>query len=126
MFIICAEGLSALFKQTELRGEIHGRRSLSVSHFLFADNSFFFFRANDRECLKVKHIFDSYERASDQAINLQKLGIFFSSNTPSNRKQVIMDTLSIHTPLNHNKYLGLRSLIGKNKWQIFSFLKDRL
>lgn len=36
-----------------------------------------------------------------------------------------MDTLSIHTPLNH-KYLGLRSLIGKNKWQIFSFLKDRL
>lgn len=118
--------MSALFKRTELRGEIHGRRSLSVSHFLFADNSFFFFRANDRECLKVKHIFDSYERASDQAINLQKLGIFFSSNTPSNRKQVIMDTLSVHTPLNHNKYLGLRSLIGKNKWQIFSFLKDRL
>ncbi|KAJ9180761.1 hypothetical protein P3X46_008970 [Hevea brasiliensis] len=79
-----------------------------------------------RECSNAKHILASYERASIQAINFQNLGIFFNTNVPSLVKVNISKLLSVHTPLNHGRFLGLPFLIGENKKQIFSFLKDRL
>lgn len=46
LFILCAKGLSALIKQAESRGIIHGveicRRPPIISHLLFADDSFLF------------------------------------------------------------------------------------
>jgi hypothetical protein len=50
LFIICAEGMTALTKQSERKGLLHGikvcRRAPSISHLLFADDSLLFFRAN--------------------------------------------------------------------------------
>jgi hypothetical protein len=47
LFIICAEGLSALIRQAEARGDIHGtkicRNAPIISHLLFADDCFLFF-----------------------------------------------------------------------------------
>ena len=49
LFIICAEGLSALHRQAESSGLINGskvcRGALSISHLLFADDSFLFFKS---------------------------------------------------------------------------------
>jgi hypothetical protein len=49
LFIICAEGLSALIRQAENRGELHGikicRKAPIISHLLFADDCFLFFKA---------------------------------------------------------------------------------
>jgi hypothetical protein len=49
LFIICAEGLSALIKQTEARGDIHGvkicRNAPIITHLLFANDCFLFLRA---------------------------------------------------------------------------------
>ena len=46
LFIICAEGLSAVIKQAEARGDYHGCRisigAPSLSHLLFIDDCFFF------------------------------------------------------------------------------------
>lgn len=53
LFIICAEGLTSLIKQAARRGFIHGvqvcRRPPIISHLLFADDSFLFFRAMKRK-----------------------------------------------------------------------------
>jgi hypothetical protein len=43
-----------------------------VHHLLFADDSFLFGEATERECLRIRHILNIYERASGQKINLQK------------------------------------------------------
>lgn len=49
-----------------------------MSHRLFVDDSFFFFRPNVDECRAVKHILQIYEDAFGQAINFHKSHIFFS------------------------------------------------
>ena len=49
LFIICAEGLSALLRQAESSGLINGskvcRGASSISHLFFADDSFLFFKS---------------------------------------------------------------------------------
>jgi hypothetical protein len=45
LFIMCAEGLTALIRHAEARGDIHGvkicRNAPIISHLLFADDCFF-------------------------------------------------------------------------------------
>ena len=52
LFIICAESLTALVRNYKSRGLIHGCKvAISapiISHLFFADDSFFFFKANMR------------------------------------------------------------------------------
>jgi len=85
LFIICAEGLSALLKRAEAKGDIHGikvcRGAPLLTHLLFADDCFLFCRATIRESTKIKEILQAYEAVSGQAINFQKSEIFFSKNT---------------------------------------------
>ena len=54
---------------------LHGckvsKRAPSVSHLLFADDSFFFFQTSVPECEVMNDILACYERDSDQAVNLQ-------------------------------------------------------
>jgi hypothetical protein len=68
LFILCAEGLTSLIKKYEGRGDIHGvkvcRGAPSLSHLLFADDCFLFFRADAREAHCMKQILNDYERAS--------------------------------------------------------------
>ena len=77
LFIFCAEGLSALISDAERRGVITGTRictnAPTISHLLFADDCFLFFRASEQEASVIKNILTTYEAASDQAINLQKI-----------------------------------------------------
>ena len=68
LFIICAEGLSSLFKRQEMSGLLHkvrvARSAPIISHLFFADDSFFFFRATHNEALLVKHMLPLYSKAS--------------------------------------------------------------
>ena len=63
----------------------------------------------------MRDIFTNFERASGQAINLQKSGIFFSKNTHSRVKETISSILQIHTPLNTGRALTRASLPYRQK-----------
>lgn len=52
--------------------------ALVVSHMLFADDSFFFFRADIDESRTMLRVFDTYAETSGKSINYGKSGIFFS------------------------------------------------
>jgi len=82
LFIICAEGLSSLIRDAESRGVHTGtkicRQAPSVSHFLFADDCFIFFKADDNKANVMKNILSTYETTSGQAINLPKSEIYCS------------------------------------------------
>ncbi|KAJ8763443.1 hypothetical protein K2173_002326 [Erythroxylum novogranatense] len=130
LFLIVAEGLSLLLKDGERRGVIHGCRArlgcLRISHLFFADHSLLFFNGTVSEATQVKHILGIYEAASGQSINYGKSGILFSLCIALDVKQAISTLLGVHLPLGQSHYLGLPSLLGRSKKQIFSFLKDRI
>ena len=124
------KGLSPLIEAAENRGEIHGckvsRCVPSISHLLFADDSFLFFRVTRDESSTINRVLLNYELISGQAINFQKPGIFFSPNVDSSVKNTISAMLGVSSSIDTGRYLGLPSLIGISKRKIFSFLKDRL
>ena len=58
LFILCVEGFSSSLHALERQGLIHrckmAKGALIISHLLFVDDSFLFFRANLQECHQVK------------------------------------------------------------------------
>jgi hypothetical protein len=97
-----------------------------ISHLLFANGCFLFFRACEHEAVCMKNILATYEEASGQTINLQKSELFCSRNTPDNLKNLIATTLGVRQVLGTCKYLGLPSMIGRSKHATFKFIKDRI
>jgi hypothetical protein len=85
-----------------------------------------FFRAVEREAHCLKRILNSYEQASGQAISYTKSEVYFSRNTPANIKENISTILGVTEVIGTGKYLGMPSMIGRNKKAIFSYLKDRM
>ena len=130
LFILCAEGLSGLIKRAESRGLINGciihQGAPTISPLLFTNDNWYIFKASRQECSVMNSILHQYSYGISQAINRQKLGIFFSSNVSNNVRHDIIQDLSVFAPLNTGRYLGFPSLIRQNKKVIFSFLKDRL
>uniref|UniRef100_A0A803PR33 Reverse transcriptase domain-containing protein n=1 Tax=Cannabis sativa TaxID=3483 RepID=A0A803PR33_CANSA len=70
LFILCAEGLSALLRAKQDAGLLTGiaisRSAPSLSHLFFADDSLIFCTANRTSCLALQNVFDVYSRASDK------------------------------------------------------------
>ncbi|KAM7480035.1 hypothetical protein LguiA_028248 [Lonicera macranthoides] len=64
-----------------------------------------------------------YEMASGQKINFSKSSILFSTNTNSEIQQNICGLLGVERTTNHGEYLGAPSLIGRNKKEVFSYVK---
>lgn len=68
LFLICAEGLSSLLKEAEIRKVIHGvrisRSVTPISHLFFADDTLLFTRANETEAEAITDILLLYEAAS--------------------------------------------------------------
>jgi hypothetical protein len=64
LYLLCAEGLSAIIKNHERRGHLHGARicrtAPSISHLLFADDSFLFCKATTSEAQHLKDILIAY------------------------------------------------------------------
>ena len=71
----------------------------------------------------MQSIIGEYEKILGRAVNFQKSGIFFSGNVPKALKLSILNKLGVYSPLNTGIYLGLPSLVGKNKRAIFAFLR---
>ncbi|KAH9792028.1 putative reverse transcriptase/RNA-dependent DNA polymerase [Citrus sinensis] len=70
LFLLSAEGLSSLIAKYEKAGLIHGvqvaRKAPVISHLLFADDCFLFFRANQMEANLIKQVLCAYGNASRQ------------------------------------------------------------
>lgn len=85
IYILCAEGLSAMIRQNESVGLLHGctiaRGAPTISHLLFVDNCYLFFRAVEAEAVVMKRILQRYEEVSGQVMNFNKSTVVFSPNT---------------------------------------------
>ncbi|GMI95677.1 hypothetical protein HRI_003237000 [Hibiscus trionum] len=130
LFLICAEGFSALLNDAKLSNTLHGtkagRYGLSLTHLFFADDSILFGSSNAVEAGALHRILSAYERASGQLVNFSKSSIFFSSNTSTHIRNHISALFSVRFVSSMEKYLGLPTMVGKNKKAAFAELRDKL
>lgn len=86
LFIFVAEGLSALIRERENTGVFQGiivaRSAPKISHLLFAEESFIFFRATLAESEVCRDSLHCYSIATGQLLNLDKSSLSFSKNVP--------------------------------------------
>jgi len=117
LFILCAEGLSALLQQAESDGKIEGikirREAPRVNHLFFADDSLILMKAGCSGAQALKQIMCKYELASGQVINKDKSSILFSPNTGDHAKQQKRLIMSINQEASAERYLGLPVSVGK-------------
>ncbi|XP_074352234.1 uncharacterized protein LOC141691390 [Apium graveolens] len=130
LFLLCTEGLSNALKTAAEEGQTSGCRictnAPSVTHLLFADDSFLLFKATANEALTVKSVLNTYQSWSGQDVNYQKSAIFFSSNVRMDKQQEIKQMLEVFNDIGDSKYLGLPSLIGRSKKLVFKYLKEKV
>ena len=99
LFIMCAEGLSALFRKAEEDGSLTGVQicpsAPKINHLFFADDSLVFMKVNAASALKLQEILSLYEDASGQMINKDKFAIMFSKGTSNLAKRNFKLSLQI-------------------------------
>uniref|UniRef100_A0A803NKG4 Reverse transcriptase domain-containing protein n=1 Tax=Cannabis sativa TaxID=3483 RepID=A0A803NKG4_CANSA len=70
LFLVCAEGLSALIRRFEERRWLHGcrvaNRAPIISHLIFADDNYIYCKATDRESDEVQRLLRMFEVASEE------------------------------------------------------------
>ena len=127
LFLLCVEGLSALIKKAGSNGTMEGvfvyRGGPSLSHLFFIDDSIIFRKATIEECEALQKVLLVYEQASGQQLNRAKISLFFSSNTT---KDEIKSRFGAQMIRQHEMYLGLPFLVGRNKKNTFKEVKDKL
>ena len=57
-------------------------------------------------------------------MNMDKTTLFFSGLVDEGSRQIIKDILGVLEEYNHEKYLGLPSLIGRRKKASFNYIKE--
>ena len=111
LFLLCVEGLSTLIQSAVDRGQMEGvkiyRGGPRLSHLFFADDSLIFCKEMLKEC-------DELQR------------LFFSGNTPREVQEEIKNRFGAQIIKQHEKYLGLPSLVGRNKRTTFNAIKEKL
>ncbi|KAM6542808.1 hypothetical protein CsatB_007255 [Cannabis sativa] len=130
LFIICAEGFSALISRFERDRLLQGCRVCQgapvISHMLFADDSYVFCQANNGSAGSIMSLLRRFECASGQQINLAKSSVFFSPNVNNQLRQDICSILHMPEASENSLYLGLPNIIGRNKNAILGFLKNKV
>lgn len=130
LFLLCAEGLSALIKKAVSDGIMEGvsvcRGGPILLHLFFADDSIIFCKASIENCDSLQRVLNVYELASGQQLNRAKTSLFFSSNTTHEVQEEIKSKFGAQVIKQHKKYLGLPSLVGKNRKNSFKEIKDKL
>ena len=130
IFLLCADAFSSLINNVALNQKISGvsicRGCPKITRLFFAYDSLLFCKANGQECQYLIEFLQLYEAASGQKINTDKSSIFFSNNTPDDRRCEVLNMLGPMQDTQHKKYLGLPSIIGKSKVEIFAEVKERV
>lgn len=110
-------------------GEIHGikvcRGSPILTHFLFVDDYFLFFRVDDCEIMHFHNALRIYEHTYDQSINMEKSDIFVNTNTSVIVRDMVKTIFQVTKVIDPGKCLGLPSMVGRKR-KPYSAAYDRV
>ncbi|XP_043807328.1 uncharacterized protein LOC122721971 [Manihot esculenta] len=78
------------------------------------------------EAHQLKYCLTLYEQASGQRINYDKLAVMFTSNTDYGLRASICQCLRVQEVENHDNYLGMPSVVSRDKKLIFNYVVDKV
>ncbi|KAK2660060.1 hypothetical protein Ddye_006593 [Dipteronia dyeriana] len=129
LFLFCVEAFSCLISDSEKNDRGLGfeccRDAPIISHMVFADNSIMLCNASIENSLCIKKILKIYEPGSVQQINLHKSSITFIPNIDDLIRSGIQQQLGVEDGNCKDMYLGLPSMVGRNKKRLFNDIKER-
>ncbi|XP_062014134.1 uncharacterized protein LOC133730589 [Rosa rugosa] len=130
LFLIGAEGFSALLQQKQREGMLNGIQVCGeappVNHLLFADDSMLYANASLEDCYQIQDVIETYGRASGQLVNFDKSFVVFSKNVSEGMQEEVSSLLGVEIVESHEKYLGLPTYVGRKKTATFQYIKDNL
>ncbi|XP_074374083.1 uncharacterized protein LOC141714463 [Apium graveolens] len=111
-------------------GLLHGctiaRGAPAISHLLFADDCYFFFKVEEVEANVMKRISNRYENISGQMVNYAKSAVTFSSNTTKEKRNEVCKQLGVSEARTPGNYLRMPMAVGRRKRATFSFLVEKV
>ena len=130
LFFLCANILSLSLQKAEhdklINGIKVGRSGCTFTHLLFADDSLFFFKKDNKSVAILKKILDWYCRISRQDINFGKSDLYCSPNMPMPEQEDLAKQLHVNLVQHPSKYLGINFNLRGNRVADFQFLADKL
>lgn len=94
LFLFCANILSLALSKEEGMGKFKGlqvgRRGVSFTHLLFADDTLFFFQNDKASVHSLRNTIQWYCSVSGQCINFHKSELFCSPNIPTSNKNPLL------------------------------------
>ncbi|CAL1383295.1 unnamed protein product [Linum trigynum] len=76
--------------------------------------------------MKLKSILKDYEKESVQLVNFQKSAVSFNQNTKPHAKLENSGILEMTLIEKYEKYLGLATMAGRSKNELFTGILDRI
>ena len=76
-----------------------------------------------KECDELQRLLGVYEKAFGQKLNRAKTSLFFNSNSSRDVQEEIKNRFGIQIIKQHEKHLGLPSLVGRKKRTTFNAIK---
>lgn len=113
------------YQRENLHGIKVARSAPQISHLFFAYGRYIFFKTIMEETKCMINCVNKYEETSGQKANFDKSSISSSANVFNELTNVICEVLGMHYTTNHGNYLGLSSVIGRNKSEVFDFIKEK-
>lgn len=111
LFNICLEALSRAIHEVCERAEWTpfgvGKKKVSISHLLFADDLLLFGRVDENTAFAVRNTLNHFCEVSGQKINELKSKLIFSPNTQKYFRNLFQDTINVREIENLGTYLGL-------------------
>ena len=109
---------------SQIRGVSICKKGPRLTHLFSADDSLLFCRSSIMECHRIQDLLSRYERASRQQLNRSKTSLFFSKSAPTKAIEQITSYLGIQEVKQYEKYLGLPTLVGRNRKASLMFIKE--
>lgn len=105
--------------------ELQGTHQLFLICF-FADDAYLFFCATIEEANFINGCLKQYDKATGKRVNFQKSSIHISSNTSNSMAEAVSQRLQVTVSRDASFYLGLPSYVGKNKREVFKYVKEKV
>lgn len=130
LFLFCANILSLALSKEEGMGKFKGlqvgRRGVSFTHLLFADDSLFFFQNDKASVHSLRNTIQWYCSVSGQCINFHKSELFCSPNIPTSNQESLASFLQVNLVQHPHKYFGMNLKLRGRRVADFQDIIDRV